>query len=106
MSEFREDTGDQDNREQPRRAVRRGATYAGASGAQSGQSGQSGPRSGGGGSQPGSRNPNSRDNERPYTLYRSVPRGLGARLRGETDAELEARSEQALRQQPPAGSAR
>jgi LCP family protein required for cell wall assembly len=108
MSEFREDTGDQDNREQPRRAGRRGATYAGASGSQSGQpgsqSGQPGSQSGQPGSQSersGSRDPNSRDNERPYTLYRSVPRGLGARLRGETDAELEARSEQALRQQAP-----
>jgi LCP family protein required for cell wall assembly len=39
--------------------------------------------------------------ERPYTLYRSTPRSLGARLRGETDAELEARADQLSRQQPP-----
>ncbi len=39
--------------------------------------------------------------DRPYKLYRSTPRSLTARLRGETDAELEARSEQLSRQQPP-----
>jgi LCP family protein required for cell wall assembly len=41
--------------------------------------------------------------ERPYKTYRSAPRGLVARLRGESDAELEARAEQLSRQSPPAG---
>ena len=40
--------------------------------------------------------------DRPYTTYRSAPRGLVSRLRGETDAELEARADQ-LRRQSPAG---
>jgi LCP family protein required for cell wall assembly len=46
-------------------------------------------RSGAGGSQ------------RPYNTYRSSPRGLGARLRGETDADLEARAAERSREQPP-----
>src|ERR1700761_3515915 len=39
--------------------------------------------------------------ERPYKLYRSAPRSLTARLRGETDTELEARADQLSRQKPP-----
>ncbi len=39
--------------------------------------------------------------ERPYNLYRSTPRSLGARLRGETDAELAARADELSRKQPP-----
>src|SRR5580692_9651454 len=39
--------------------------------------------------------------ERPYKLYRSSPRSLTARLRGETDTELEARADQLSRQKPP-----
>jgi LCP family protein required for cell wall assembly len=39
--------------------------------------------------------------QRPYNLYRSSPRSLGARLRGETDADLEARAAERSRQQPP-----
>jgi LCP family protein required for cell wall assembly len=39
--------------------------------------------------------------QRPYNLYRSSPRSLGARLRGETDAEFEARAAERSRQQPP-----
>src|ERR1700734_294413 len=42
-----------------------------------------------------------RPQERPYKLYRSAPRSLTARLRGETDTELEARAEQLSRQKPP-----
>ncbi|MDE3131306.1 MAG: LCP family protein [Acidobacteriota bacterium] len=38
---------------------------------------------------------------RPYNTYRSTPRSLGARLRGETDADLEARASELSRQQPP-----
>jgi LCP family protein required for cell wall assembly len=42
--------------------------------------------------------------ERPYKTYRSAPRGLVARLRGETDTEqLEARAEKLSRQAPPGG---
>ncbi|MCL2418582.1 MAG: LCP family protein [Conexibacteraceae bacterium] len=41
-----------------------------------------------------------REDERPYTLYRSAPRSLTSRLRGETDAELEAR-ELLMRDEPP-----
>jgi LCP family protein required for cell wall assembly len=44
--------------------------------------------------------------ERPYKTYRSAPRGLVARLRGESDAELEARAEQLSRQVPPGGGGR
>jgi LCP family protein required for cell wall assembly len=40
-------------------------------------------------------------NQRPYNLYRSAPRSLTARLRGESDAELEARAEQISRQRAP-----
>ncbi|MGC9220338.1 MAG: LCP family protein [Solirubrobacteraceae bacterium] len=39
--------------------------------------------------------------EPPYHVYRSAPRSLTARLRGESDAELEARAEKLSRQQPP-----
>jgi LCP family protein required for cell wall assembly len=39
--------------------------------------------------------------QRPYNVYRSSPRSLGARLRGETDADLEARAAERSRQQPP-----
>jgi LCP family protein required for cell wall assembly len=46
-----------------------------------------------------------REPERPYKVYRSAPRGLIARLRGESDAELEARAEQLSRQKPPRASA-
>jgi LCP family protein required for cell wall assembly len=42
--------------------------------------------------------------EPPYTTYRSAPRGLVARLRGETDTEqLEARADKLARQSPPGG---
>jgi LCP family protein required for cell wall assembly len=45
--------------------------------------------------------------ERPYKTYRSAPRGLLARLRGETDTEqLEARAEKLSRQAPPGGGGR
>jgi LCP family protein required for cell wall assembly len=40
-------------------------------------------------------------NQRPYNLYRSAPRSLTARLRGESDAELEARADQISRQRAP-----
>lgn len=39
--------------------------------------------------------------ERPYNLYRSAPRSLTSRLRGESDAEAVARAEELSRQQPP-----
>jgi LCP family protein required for cell wall assembly len=48
-----------------------------------------------------SRSNRSAAQERPYKLYRSSPRGLTARLRGETDTELEARADQLSRQKPP-----
>src|ERR1700722_14555982 len=45
--------------------------------------------------------------ERPYKIYRSAPRGLVARLRGETDTEqLEARAEKLARKAQPVGEAR
>lgn len=45
--------------------------------------------------------------ERPYKTYRSAPRGLVARLRGETDTEqLEARAEKLSRQAPAGGGGR
>jgi LCP family protein required for cell wall assembly len=40
-----------------------------------------------------------RDEDRPYTTYRSAPRGLVSRLRGESDAELEARADALYRRQ-------
>ena len=42
--------------------------------------------------------------ERPYTTYRSQPRGLIARLRGETDPELEERAERLRRDRSPGRS--
>src|ERR1700753_363870 len=75
----------EDNR--PRRPRGNGATYASRS---STSSSRSGPYSSRAGAQ-----------ERPYTLYRSAPRGLTARLRGESDTELEARADQLSRQKPP-----
>ena len=76
MSDFHDDDS---NRQQgrPRRAgdERGGATYAG-------RSGRSAP-------------------DRSYNLYRSTPRSLGARLRGESDTELAARADELSRQQPP-----
>jgi len=42
-----------------------------------------------------------RPEDRPYTVYRSAPRGLIARLRGESDTDLAARAETASRRQPP-----
>jgi LCP family protein required for cell wall assembly len=76
MSDF----NDQDNDPRPRaprqpRARSGGATYAGRGG--------------------------ERPAERPYNLYRSTPRSIGARLRGETDAELAARADELSRKQPP-----
>lgn len=74
-----------------------GQTFAGRSGSGGGRGGGGGPsgsgRGGGGGRGGGP--------ERQYNLYRSAPRGLGARLRGETDADLEARAAERSRQQPP-----
>jgi LCP family protein required for cell wall assembly len=39
--------------------------------------------------------------QRPYNTYRSSPRSLGARLRGETDTDLAARADEVSRKQPP-----
>ncbi len=76
MSDFHED----ENPPRPRRprqpdADRGGQTYAG-------RGGRSSP-------------------ERTYNVYRSTPRSLGSRLRGETDAELAARADELSRKQPP-----
>lgn len=76
MSDFRED----DENPRPRRPRRvppnpGGSTYAGRSGHGSPQ--------------------------RNYNVYRSTPRSLGARLRGETDAEFEARAAEHSRRQAP-----
>jgi LCP family protein required for cell wall assembly len=76
MSESREDNGNPDPpKQRPRTARGGGATYAGR--------GKEGAQ------------------ERPYKLYRATPRSVTARLRGETDAELEARADQLSRQKPP-----
>lgn len=81
MSDFHDDDSHPRTRE-PRRPAQRtgarggGATYAG-------------------------RNSRGGQAERPYNLYRAAPRSLGARMRGETDAELEARASELSRQQPP-----
>jgi LCP family protein required for cell wall assembly len=40
------------------------------------------------------------DDRRPYRTYRSAPRGLGARLRGETDPEVGRRFEEQQRAKP------
>jgi len=76
MSDFRED----DDKPQPRKprqvpANPGGSTYAGRSGRGSAQ--------------------------RPYNVYRSTPRSLGARLRGESDTDLAAQDSERSRQQPP-----
>src|SRR5579884_1139370 len=78
MSDFNDEDDRQPRQVRRSRADRGGATYAGR--------GARGNR----GSQP-----------RPYNLYRSTPRSLGARLRGESDTELAARAEELSRQQPP-----
>jgi LCP family protein required for cell wall assembly len=44
--------------------------------------------------------------ERPYTLYRSTPRGLIARLRGESDSEIAQREEARVRRARPVRIAR
>ncbi len=44
-----------------------------------------------------------RQGERPYTTYRSLPRGLIARLRGESDSEVFAREAARLREDARAG---
>jgi LCP family protein required for cell wall assembly len=85
MSDYREDNGDPEAPAPRARGARGGgATYAGSGKTGGGKSG----------SRPGAQ-------ERPYTLYRSTPRSLTARLRGETDAELEARADQLSRSRPP-----
>ena len=49
-----------------------------------------------------SRRPGGQDRSgQPYNVYRSKRRGLGARLRGETDAELQERAAARSRLQPP-----
>jgi LCP family protein required for cell wall assembly len=78
------------------------STAAGRSGTPDGGSGGGGVASrgggvasrGGGGGSPGgsSRGGGSFEDERPYTTYRSLPRGLLARLRGESDPELSQRA--------------
>jgi LCP family protein required for cell wall assembly len=92
---------DDDNSQQrpPRRVNPRGSGETGARGSGQTYAGGSGAGRGSGGSgrAPGGRTPQ----ERPYNLYRSNPRSLGARLRGETDADLEARAAERSRQQPP-----
>jgi LCP family protein required for cell wall assembly len=80
MSEPREPKGNPDRPGQRPRPTRgSGSTYAGR-----GQQGAP-----------------QRPPERPYKLYRATPRSLTARLRGETDAELEARAEQLSREKSP-----
>jgi len=80
MSEPREPKGNPDRPgRRPRPTRSSGATYAGR----------------------GKQGPPERPPERPYKLYRATPRSLTARLRGETDAELEARADQLSRQKPP-----
>jgi len=80
MSEPRKDKGNPDRPGQRPRPTRgSGSTYAGRG-------------------KPGAPQ---RPPERPYKLYRATPRSLTARLRGETDAELEARADQLSRQKPP-----
>lgn len=76
MSDFHDEDNDSQPREPRRpRATGGGATYAG--------------RGGG------------RSSQRPYNVYRSTPRSLGARLRGESDTELAARADELSRKQPP-----
>ena len=80
MSEPREHKGNPDRPGQrPRPTSGGGSTYAGR----------------------GKQGAPDRPPERPYKVYRATPRSLTARLRGETDAELEARADQLSRQKPP-----
>jgi LCP family protein required for cell wall assembly len=76
MSDFHDEDNDPQAREPRRpRATGGGATYAGRG--------------------------SGRSPERPYNVYRSTPRSLGARLRGESDTELAARADELSRKQPP-----
>ncbi|MGH2863021.1 MAG: LCP family protein [Solirubrobacteraceae bacterium] len=91
MSDFNQD--DDNPRPRPPRQVnpRGGADGQGGGHTYIGRSGRSGPSGPSGRSGP----------QRPYNLYRSSPRSLAARLRGETDADLEARAAERSRQEPP-----
>jgi LCP family protein required for cell wall assembly len=99
MSDFNEDDKNPKPRT-PRQVNQRGGR-AGAPGGGRG-SAQSGGRGGAqGGGQTYAGRSGGNGPQRPYNLYRSYPRGLGARLRGETDADLAARDEAVSRNQPP-----
>ncbi len=90
MSDFNED--DKNPRPRPPRQANPRASSGG---------GQGGPGRGPGGGQTYAGRSGRGGPQRPYNLYRSSPRSLGARLRGETDAEFEARAAERSRQQPP-----
>jgi LCP family protein required for cell wall assembly len=89
MPDFHEEDDNPRARE-PRRVNPRGSAGSGARGGGSTYAGRSGGPQRGPGSQ-----------DRSYNLYRSTPRSIGARLRGETDADLEARASELSRKQPP-----
>ena len=92
MSDYHEDD-DNPRPRPPRRVNPRGSGSAGARGSGSTYAGRSGrtPKGSVGGS----------PQERSYNVYRSTPRSLGARLRGETDADVGARAAELSRKQPP-----
>ncbi len=92
MSDHRQD--DDNPRPRPPRQVNPrgsgGANPRGSGGANPRGSGQTYAGRGKGGSQ-----------DRAYNVYRSTPRSLGSRLRGETDVDLAARASELSRKQPP-----
>ena len=87
MSDFHEDD-DNPGPRPPRRVNPRGSGNAGARSGGSTYAGR------------GNRGPQ-QPQQPSYNVYRSTPRSLGARLRGETDADLEARASELSRNQPP-----
>lgn len=88
MSDFRQDD-DNPRARPPRRVNPRGSGGGGARGGST-YAGRTG------------RSPQEPSYKEPsYNVYRSTPRSIGSRLRGETDAELGARASELSRRQPP-----
>ena len=98
---YDEDDDPQPRKPRPQRPPGGGATYAGRGGGSN--TGGGGNRGGGGGGNRGSAGSRGGGGsaDRPYNMYRSTPRSLGARLRGESDTELAARADELSRKQPP-----
>ena len=92
MSDYRKDDDDQRPRP-PRRVNPRGSGGANARGGGQTYAGKGNRGPQGGGQRSG--------RDRSYNVYRSTPRSITSRLRGETDVDLETRASELSRKQPP-----